>query len=233
MNLKTPLLDLYRLLAAVGGIILCISFFGSAYFLIFWGNVLPSVILAGICVFVFVVVIAMVLSMVIISKSYRNESLLQDKHISDGYMSSLLNSSGMYIIRTDVQANYTYANRSFLETFVAPEDRANLVGVGSMKYILPEDHAATFRAVEQCFANPQKPTFVRLRKPTIQGAVLITEWEFKAILENDTIREFQCTGVDITERLRLQEAIQQEQKTLEAVITIVWTFSPIFFWSYV
>lgn len=226
MSTKTPLLNLYRVLAIVGIFVIVASFFGSSYLLFYWGNVLPPIALVGIGGFIVTLVIAMVLSMMIISKSYRNESLLQGNNVNDGYMSSLLDSSAMYIIRTDVQGNYTYANRSFLETFVAPEDRTNLVGIGSMKYIIPEDHAAAFRAVEQCFANPQESAFVRLRKPTIQGTILTTEWEFKAILTDGAIREFQCTGIDITERLRLEETMKKEQHALDNIISsidgIVW-----------
>lgn len=226
MNTKTPLLNLYRVLAIIGTFVIVASFFGSSYLLYYWGTVLPPIALVGIGGFIGILVIAMVLSMMIISKSYRNESLLQGNNVNDGYMASLLDSSAMYIIRTDAQGNYTYANRSFLETFVALEDRRNLVGIGSMKYIIPEDHAATFRAVEQCFANPQESIIVRLRKPTIQGTILTTEWEFKAILTGGAIREFQCTGIDITERLRLEETMEKERKALDNIISsidgIVW-----------
>lgn len=136
----------------------------------------------------------------LVIRRLRRETQLANKaHV---YLQSLLNAStGIYIIRTDMQGNYTYANRAFLEMFVPPEKRSTLLGSFSMDYIIPEDHEKTFRAVEECISyGGAKPAKIVLRKPNIHGDIHINEWEFWAIKNaGGEITEIQCAGIDRTE----------------------------------
>jgi PAS domain S-box-containing protein len=129
------------------------------------------------------------------------------------YLRSLLDTSAMYVIRTDTAGNYTYCNRAFLDDFIAVEHRADFIGSPSLDYIIPDDHALTLRAVEHCFTSPELPVQVTLRKPLVNGDVRTTEWEFRAICPIDGIvSEIQGTGRDITERLQIQQELAESNE---------------------
>lgn len=143
------------------------------------------------------------------------------------YLRSLVEQSPMFIIRTDVEGKYTYANPAFVEHFVPPHERSTLIGTPSLTYIIPEDHQKTLDAVHQCFAAPGSVVHVRLRKPGLQGNIHTTEWDFTIILnDHGQPHEFQCVGMDITDRIELQEILQLERTfqsmLLENLNAIVW-----------
>ena len=145
-----------------------------------------------------------------------SKEILPQRSSDEQYLRSLLNSSEMYIVRTDTQGNYTYANRSFLETYIHPDQRENLVHNPCLDHIIPEDHDKTFQAVHRCFAHPETPVYVTLRKPTMNGTILITDWEFTAICdEQGAVREIQCAGLDVTEKAQMQIELQQANQLLD------------------
>lgn len=86
----------------------------------------------------------------------------------------------LYFIKTDLHANYTYANDFFLNSFGLQKE--DILGINSMDSILKEDHEICLQTVKMCFDNPSKPFKVTLRKP-YKDSFKYTEWEF--ILEND------------------------------------------------
>ena len=150
-----------------------------------------------------------------------SKEILPQWNNEEQYLRSLLNSSEMYIVRTDAQGNYTYANRSFLETYIHPDQRENLVHNPCLDHIIPEDHDKTFQAVQRCFAHPETPVYVTLRKPTMNGTILITDWEFTAICDKQgVVSEIQCAGLDVTEKAQMQIELQQANQLLDETGTI-------------
>jgi len=187
----------------------------------------------------FAAVILTELSLVVVLLRYvrsgsTNEKPIPDKALSDKqissntgeqprseeYLRSLLDNSAMFIIRTDMEGKYTYANRSFLEVFVSKEKMAHIVGEFSMTYIVPEDHVIAIQAVERCLAHPSRCVLVTLRKPSIMnGAILTTDWEFTAIRNMEgVVSEIQCTGIDVTKQNNIAKELRNAEEHFRSAV---------------
>lgn len=113
-----------------------------------------------------------------------------------GHYSSILRNQSVYIIKTDAQGNYTYVNDFFYERFGWD---SKIIGTSSLLSIIEEDRPKCLEVVGQCFAEPEVPHQVILRKPYHDHAVKSNHWEFKGILNAEgQVGEIQCVGYDVT-----------------------------------
>jgi PAS domain S-box-containing protein len=155
-----------------------------------------------------------------ITKQHRQEEKLEDT--LEKYKSILSNYS-TFIIRTDMEGNYSYVNDSFCERLNL--DREEIMGTDSMIGIAQEDHHKCINAVHQCITNPKKSAFATLKKPVFDKKnnqfsttdFIYTDWEYRAILDhNENITEIQCLGFEVTDRVLAQKNLQQKADELEA-----------------
>ena len=122
------------------------------------------------------------------------------------YYKSILENNSFYLIKTDIQGNYTYMNDYFCKMFGVKQE--DWMGKSSLGLIIPEDHGLCFQTVEKCFANPNQSAWVILRKPSPKG-VVTSQWEFKLSLNDAGIPvEVICIGHEITPLIRKQEELQ-------------------------
>ena len=130
-------------------------------------------------------------------------------------LQALIESQSSYLIRTDLEGRYTFANRRFLEQF--GYDEADIIGTDSMVSIHPDDHRASLAAVEGCIKNAGHPVTVSLRKIRKDGNIQWTDWEFMAITNNvGEVIEIQCVGMDASARISAQEAkLEAERLRIE------------------
>lgn len=128
---------------------------------------------------------------------------------------SILNTQSTFIIRTDLNGNYTYANDHFCKVFqTRPSD---LIGASSMASIIPDDHGVCYDAVMKCVSTPGKPVRAVLHKPVPQGGIIVTSWEFVCILnDKGDSSEIQCVGIDITDRIEYERKIEEKRLELES-----------------
>jgi signal transduction histidine kinase len=109
---------------------------------------------------------------------------------------SILSNQSVYIIKTDAQGNYTFVNDFFYERFGL---NSKIIGTNSLFSIVEEDRPKCLAVVGQCFAQPELPHQVILRKPYHDNVVKSNHWEFKGILGPDgQVAEIQCVGYDVT-----------------------------------
>jgi signal transduction histidine kinase len=109
---------------------------------------------------------------------------------------AILGNQSVYIIRTDTQGNYTYANDFFYERFGLD---SHILGTNSLLSIVEEDRAKCLDTVLQCFSEPGVSHQVILRKPYHDQTVKSNHWEFKSTLTNTgEINGIQCVGYDVT-----------------------------------
>ena len=114
-----------------------------------------------------------------------------------GHYRSLLSSQSVYIIKTDAEGRYTYANDSFYAQFGLS---SKVIGTSSLDSIAVEDHEKCLDAVRRCFAEPEVSHQVVLRKPYRDGVVRSNHWEFKGIRdEQGAVVEILCLGYDNTQ----------------------------------
>ena len=130
-------------------------------------------------------------------------------------LQSLLESQSAYVIRTDTEGKYTYANARFLQQFGYTQQ--GIMGKNSIDSIYLEDHQKTLDAVMACYKIPGRPVSVTLRKIRADGIMIWTDWEFTAILDNvGMVSEIQCVGLDATARIETEKArLEAEELRLQ------------------
>jgi len=118
---------------------------------------------------------------------------------------------------TDMTGNFIYVNESFQERFSFITD--DFMGFYSMKTIYQKDHDACIEAVERCFANPNTPARVKLRKP-LDGYDKYewTDWEFSPLFDAEgQPLGVLCVGYAITEQQILIKKLRNSNIMLEKV----------------
>lgn len=149
---------------------------------------------------------------------------------SQARLDSLIETHSAYIVRTDIHGKYTYANPIFFRHFASHRYKTvdDIIGVKSTEMIIPEDHEKTFATVLRCIKYPGTPQQITMRKPHANGDIVYTGWEFVAITnESGRVVEIQCIGIDITDQINLQQALQktrvQFENTLRSISDYVWS----------
>ncbi|WP_324671408.1 PAS domain-containing sensor histidine kinase [Hymenobacter sp. GOD-10R] len=138
----------------------------------------------------------------------RNEEIYA--HELASHYGSILSNQSVYIIKTDAQGKYTYVNDFFYERFGYD---SKIIGTSSLQSIVEEDWPKCIGVVGRCFAEPEIPHQVILRKPYRDGTVKSNHWEFKGLLDSaGQISEILCVGYDVT---LLVENLERSQKLLE------------------
>lgn len=131
---------------------------------------------------------------------------------------SILNNQSTFVLRTDIEGRYTYANEHFYHVFHF--DNTDVLGKSSLLTIVPEDHQRCKEVVSLCMKSPGVPHQVTLRKPTKFGKIIFTQWEFVCVLDDHGIpSEIQCVGVDITSRIEAESELEARTQELEGFFT--------------
>ncbi len=124
--------------------------------------------------------------------------------------SSILDHQRTFVVRTDLQGCYTYANRHFREVFGFGE--AALQAQTKMATVLSEDHQKCAEAAHRCLATPGQGVRVLLRKTLGDARQMLADWEFMAIAnEAGQPVEIQCVGIDVTEQLETEDALRASE----------------------
>lgn len=145
-----------------------------------------------------------------IDKQKKNMLLLQQSNSNiakdNAYLKSMVENNLFYIIKIDLEGNYTYFNPFFIEKMgIEPGE---WLGKSSMSLIIPQDHQLCIDTVNKCFAEPDKSQLVVLRKPT-QNGITSNQWEFSILKdESGNLTEFLCIGYEITPLLKKQEELE-------------------------
>jgi PAS domain S-box-containing protein len=125
---------------------------------------------------------------------------------SEDRFRTLVNSQTNYVLRTDLIGNHTYFNHKFEEEFGWIYFREGLEGSNSLLSICEYHHQRTMDTVEECIANPGRILKVELDKPTPNGSVRTTLWEFICLTDvNNNPSEIQCMGIDINDKKLTEE----------------------------
>ncbi|MCX7998149.1 MAG: PAS domain S-box protein, partial [Leptospiraceae bacterium] len=135
----------------------------------------------------------------------------------DEILASFLGSKNIYLIRTDLQGNYTFVNKAFCEKFgYAPEQ---LLGKPYIPTVHPEDVGKCNQVVLQLLESPDNLIQVELRKPNPKGGFFETEWEFSTILDEEgKIQEIQAVGKDITLLKQQKQDLENQKRQLELIL---------------
>lgn len=139
----------------------------------------------------------------------------------------LIKSQTNYVIRTDMDGNYTYYNQKFFDDFGWIHNKPDLLGINSMISIMDYNHQQVIDTVKECLANVNTVFQVEIDKPSINQSTKTTLWDFICLvdLQGEPI-EIQCVGIDITDRKKAEKELLS---TLEEKNTILESIRDAFF----
>ncbi len=135
----------------------------------------------------------------------------------DEILASFLDSKTIYLIRTDLQGNYTFVNKAFCEKFGYAKEQ--LIGKPYTPTVHLEDVGKCNQVVLKLLESPNSIIQVELRKPNPNGGYYETEWEFSTIQDKDgTIQEIQAIGKDITIIKQQKQELENQKRQLEMIL---------------
>lgn len=123
-----------------------------------------------------------------------------------------------YVIRTDMEGRYSYYNNKF-EADYGWIYGTEIMDQECMNSICPHDHEKVAKVVHDCMENPGKIIKVEIDKPSRNGGINTTLWDFVCITDQKGVPlEIQCIGIDITERIQFEKSLQQANERFELVM---------------
>lgn len=129
-------------------------------------------------------------------------------------LQNLLNTQSNYVMRTDIEGIYTYANDKYIEEFGWLHDfnTQGLIGTSCIDAVCSYDRSKKWKALQESIASPGRIIKVELDKPGRDGQVRTTLWEYVCMTDSQgTPREIQCLGLDITERVRAEKRVKASE----------------------
>jgi len=129
------------------------------------------------------------------------------------------------MVRTNLSGRYTYANRKFIEEYGWLYPDGNFIGKESLSSIFEYDHVKVRDAVAKCVAEPGQIIKVEIDKPSKDGSVRTTIWDFVCVTDAvGTPLEIQCTGIDITDRIQAERTLKESVEQLDSLSFITSEF---------
>ncbi len=133
---------------------------------------------------------------------------------------SILNNHSLYVTTVDLAGNYSFINDFFCHAL--GYSRAEVIGKNALELIIPEDHQKCRDIVEKCFAEPHKSHEVILRKPNRHNEIMVNHWEFMVQFdEQQQPCGIICVGLDITEKLRIQNDLSVLISNMSDVLLVM------------
>lgn len=149
------------------------------------------------------------------TKRKMNDFALQQ---SEARHRGLIVSQTNYLIRTDLESNYSYYNDKYFRDFGWLYDGKDLLGSSPMKSIMEYDQKRVMETVEKCLANLNQVFQVEIDKPSKEGGVRTTIWDFICLTDADGLpAEIQCVGIDISERKLAADAIRLSNERYDMI----------------
>ncbi|MFY8019717.1 MAG: PAS domain-containing sensor histidine kinase, partial [Bacteroidia bacterium] len=132
-------------------------------------------------------------------------------------LNSLLESNTTFLIRLDLEGNYTYVNDSFCKKFgYLPQD---ILGKNYISTVHPEDIIKCSEIGLQIIQHPHQIHKTQIRKPNPTGGYIETEWEYVTIQNHEgKIKEIQGVGRDISDQKKMILELEEERNYLEMTI---------------
>lgn len=157
----------------------------------------------------------------------QQQSLYQAKEISQEalrkeveFSVTLINALPTFFVAIDQGGQPIMMNRVMLETvgYTAEE----VLGLDYVSTFIPEEDQAAVRSIFRRVIASKQASTNQSRLLTKEGRRLIVEWHDQPILkQNGELDYFFGIGVDITERIRTQQALRESEDRLRQVISSV------------
>ncbi|MEJ8803457.1 histidine kinase dimerization/phospho-acceptor domain-containing protein [Pontibacter sp. H249] len=128
----------------------------------------------------------------------------------------LEDSTFYYIITTNMEGKYTYVNNCYNKAF--KHIYGTILGQPYEMTMHPDDTKVCEEVAVKCFTNPDSTFPATIRKHDGKGGYLITQWEYKALLDvHGNPAGMFCLGYDITDYTVYHEQLKDAQSLLKEI----------------
>ncbi len=150
----------------------------------------------------------------------------EEVKLREQFLNSLIDSQTNFLIRIDINGNFTFVNKQFSKVF--GYQKYEIIGKHYSITTIPEELPLCEAAFIDCVSNPNKVIPLIHRKPDKSGKLHDTEWEFIAIKnEEGQVTGAQGIGQDITAKVNAQKENIVTKSNLEALINntedLIWS----------
>jgi PAS domain S-box-containing protein len=150
----------------------------------------------------------------------------EEVKLREQFLNSLIDSQTNFLIRIDINGNFTFVNKQFSKVF--GYQKHEIIGKHFSITTIPEELQHCEAAFVECVSNPNKVTHLTHKKPDKTGKLHDTEWEFIAIKNEDgQVTGAQGIGQDITDKIEAQQEISRTKRNLESLINntedLIWS----------
>lgn len=149
----------------------------------------------------------------------KDKLAIEKLQVSEARLKAIFESQTNYMLRTDLQGNYTFYNDKFRCDFGWLYEGKEIIGENSMSSILAYHHERVAETVVKCFEELNTVFQVFVDKPRKDGkGVVTTLWDFICLTDSKgKPSEIQCVGIDVSEWKRSQEALEVSNLRYEYV----------------
>ncbi|MBE7638903.1 PAS domain-containing protein [Salegentibacter sp. BLCTC] len=147
--------------------------------------------------------------------------------LNESRQRNLLESQTNYVIRTDIEGNYTYYNKKFEEDFNWIAEGGDLLGKSCLTTVIKKDHEKLKKTVSKCKENPNQIFQIKLEKARKDGSIRTTLWDFVSLTNSEGHpTEIQCIGIDVSEKykteLELNKTKEKYRSLIQSIQGVFW-----------
>jgi PAS domain S-box-containing protein len=148
----------------------------------------------------------------------RNKELEELKFKEESQLHNIINTGAVYISKTNLEGEYTFYNKKYFDEFAWIFDNKDLIGKNSIFALHPSEKESTIKTIQKCIKNPGKYYQFELLQPERNGECKTFLWEFVCIKDIDNKPyELLCIGLDITERLKSERALKENEEKFRLI----------------
>jgi PAS domain S-box-containing protein len=163
----------------------------------------------------------------VVKEVLKQRTLYREKEISQAvlrheieFSTTLINALPTFFVAIDQRGQPIMMNRVMLETLGYRSEE--VLGIDYISTFIPEEDQAVVLARFKRLIEFKEASKNQNRILTKDGRVLLVEWHDQPILkQNGEFDYFFALGVDITERVRTQQALRESEDRLRQVISSV------------
>ena len=145
--------------------------------------------------------------------------MVQEKLLaSESRLRSLVETQTNYVVRTDLQGNYTYYNNKYEEDYGWYFKNENFIGHNYKVTAVPYHHKQLSEIGANCLKNPGNVYQIELDSIKKKGGIKTILWHFICLVDSHgKPSEIQCTGIDVSKRKRAENSLRISNERYEYV----------------
>ncbi|SDL04052.1 PAS domain S-box-containing protein [Salinimicrobium catena] len=130
----------------------------------------------------------------------------------------ILKSQTNYLIRVDLEGNYSYCNEKFTQDFKWIFSDQNLIGKPALSSVKESSHSQLKDIFYKCLSQPNNVVQAQIEKLQEEGGEKFTIWDFVCLTDAEgTPVEIQGVGIDIMDRVEVEQNLVESNKRYELV----------------